>query len=61
MVIPASTAGEALQDAYITLGLDRFVYVQAEAPDLVARWIDAMHQQTLRRLKTERHSARFLP
>jgi hypothetical protein len=53
VVIPASTAGEALQDAYITLGLDRFVYLQAEAPDLVARWISALHQQTLRRLKTE--------
>jgi hypothetical protein len=53
VVIPASTAGEALQDAYITLGLDRFVFLQAEAPDLVARWIAALHGETLRRLETE--------
>ncbi len=60
-VIPASTAGEALQDAYITLGLDRFVYVQAEAPDLVARWIDVMHAQTLRRLQEERSFRQVSP
>jgi hypothetical protein len=53
VVIPAGTAGEALQDAYITLGLDRFVYLQIEAPELVARWIAALHQQTLRRLEAE--------
>lgn len=53
VVIPASTAGEALQDAYITLGLDRFVFLQAEAPDLVARWTAALHRETLRRLETE--------
>jgi uroporphyrinogen decarboxylase len=52
-VIPASWAGEALQDAYIALGLDWFVYLEAENADLVRRWLDALHAQTMRRLESE--------
>ncbi len=50
-VIPASMAGEALADSWIALGLDWFVYLEAEDPDLVQRWIDAQHRATMRRLE----------
>lgn len=50
-VIPASSAGEALADVYIPTGVDRFVYLEAEQPELVRRWLEARHQATLRRLQ----------
>ena len=53
-VIPATTAGEALADAYILVGLDRFVFMEAEDPELTQRWIDAIHSATMRRLQSER-------
>jgi uroporphyrinogen decarboxylase len=53
VVIPASTAGEALSGAFIKVGLDQFVYLEAEQPDLVARWLDALHTATMRRLQSE--------
>jgi hypothetical protein len=52
-VIPASGAGEALQEAYITIGLDWFVYLEAEDAELTRRWIEALHTQTMRRLESE--------
>jgi len=53
VVIPASTAGEALSGAFIGVGLDRFVYLEAEEPELVRRWLDALHGATMRRLQSE--------
>ena len=51
-VIPANTAGEALADAWILLGLDYFVYLQSEEPALTQRWLDAIHAHTMRRLQS---------
>ena len=53
VVIPASSAGEALSGAFIGVGLDRFVYLEAEQPKLVARWLEALHAATMRRLQSE--------
>jgi hypothetical protein len=52
-VIPASWAGEALQDAYITVGLEWFTWLEADQPELVRPWVDALHGQTMRRLRAE--------
>lgn len=52
-VIPASWAGEPLQDAYIRIGLDWFVWLDAEHPDLTRRWVDAIHANLMRRLQSE--------
>ncbi len=52
-VIPASWAGEALQDAYIRIGLEWFSWLYAERPDLLRRWIDALHLALMRRLQSE--------
>jgi uroporphyrinogen decarboxylase len=52
-VIPASTAGEALADAYIMVGLDRFVFLEVEEPVLTERWIEALHRRTMRRVQSE--------
>ena len=52
-VIPASWAGEALQDAYIRVGLDWFVWLDADDPILTRRWIDALHSRLMRRLQSE--------
>ena len=52
-MIPASGAGEALQEAYISIGLDQFVYLEAEDGELVRRWIEVLHAQTMRRLESE--------
>jgi uroporphyrinogen decarboxylase len=53
VVLPASMTGEALQDAYILLGIDHFIYRELDEPELIARWVDAQHQATLRRLQAE--------
>jgi uroporphyrinogen decarboxylase len=53
VVLPASLAGEAMQDAFILLGIDQFVFREAEDPQLIARWVDAQHQANLRRLQSE--------
>ena len=52
-VIPASSAGEALTAAYIDTGLDWFILLQAEQPDLVARWLAALHGVTMHHLQSE--------
>jgi len=52
-VIPASGAGEALQDAYILVGMDRFIFLELDHPELVSRWLEAQHQATMRRLQSE--------
>jgi hypothetical protein len=52
-VIPASTAIEAVCDAYNTVGIDQFVYLDAEDPELVRRWVEALHAQTMRRIGSE--------
>lgn len=52
-VIPASTAGEALSSAYIPVGLDQYVYLEAEEPELVMRWLEALHLQTMRQLQSQ--------
>jgi uroporphyrinogen decarboxylase len=52
-VIPASWAGEAMQDNYIEVGLDWFTWLDAERPELVQEWIAARHGQLMRRLQSE--------
>jgi len=52
-VIPASSAGEALTAAYIDVGLDWFVLLDAEEPALARRWVDALHGVTMRHLQDE--------
>jgi uroporphyrinogen decarboxylase len=52
-VIPASWAGEPLQDAYIRIGLDWFSWLYADQPALLRRWIDAIHTALMRRLQSE--------
>ncbi len=52
-VIPASMAGEALQDAYVRIGLDQFIFLEAEDAELTWRWVAALHAQTMRRLQAE--------
>jgi uroporphyrinogen decarboxylase len=60
-VLPASEASEALQDAYILLGLDQFIYLELEDPELIERWVDAQHQATLRRLQAEGNRSSISP
>lgn len=52
-VIPASWAGEPLQDAYIRIGLEWFSWLYAEQLHLLRRWIDAIHAALMRRLQSE--------
>lgn len=52
-VIPASWAGEPLQDAYIRIGLEWFSFLHAEQPGLLRLWIDAIHTALMRRLQSE--------
>ncbi len=52
-VIPASWAGEAMQDNYIEVGLDWFTWLDSERPELVQEWIAARHAQLMRRLQSE--------
>jgi hypothetical protein len=59
-VLPASTAGEALATAHITLGLDLFVLLEADEPTLVERWLGALHGQLLAELQADRESWRGL-
>lgn len=60
-VLPASLAGEALQDAHITLGIDRYVYFEQDHPDLIREWIASIHRYTLRRLQAQGSRADFSP
>ena len=53
-VIPASWAGEAMQDSYIEVGLDWFVWLEAEDRELTLAWIEARHDQLMRRLQSEK-------
>jgi uroporphyrinogen decarboxylase len=53
VVLPASETSEALQDAFILLGIDQFIFFELDEPDLIARWVDAQHQATMRRLQSE--------
>lgn len=52
-VIPASWAGEPLQDAYIRIGLEWFSWLYAENPDLLRQWLDSSHAALMRRLQSE--------
>ena len=52
-VIPASWAGEAMQDNFIEAGLDWFTWLDADKPELVQEWIEARHGQLMRRLQSE--------
>lgn len=52
-VIPASWAGEALQDSYIEVGLDWFIWLESEDQRLTLAWIEARHNQLMRRLQSE--------
>lgn len=52
-IIPASWAGEPLQDAFIRIGLDWFIWLDDDDPLLTRHWIDAIHQQLMRRLDAE--------
>lgn len=60
-VLPASTAMEALSAAYTALGLDLFIYLENEKPRLIKRWLEALHQQTLRRLSSEKDFHKISP
>jgi uroporphyrinogen decarboxylase len=61
VVLPASMASEALQDAYILLDIEKFIYFEQDEPDLLARWIDTWHQATLRRLQAEGNRSDYSP
>jgi hypothetical protein len=50
-VIPAETADEALTNVAIQVGFDQFIYLQADEPELVERWIDANHGRIMRQLQ----------
>ena len=52
-VIPASMTGEALQDAFISVGLEWFIWLEAEDAELTRRWVDALHGKTMRALQQE--------
>lgn len=60
-VIPASMASEALSAAYTLVGLDQFIYLEAEEPRLVQRWLQALHAQTMRALQSEAHCYKISP
>ncbi len=60
-MLPASGAGPALAKAWILLGLDWYVTLEAEGPDLVQRWIEARHQRTMRGLQSEIEPRRVSP
>ena len=60
-VLPATMAGEALTDCAILIGIEEFVYLEADEPDLVWRWVDAHHAKTLRRLQSEADCASISP
>jgi hypothetical protein len=50
-VIHASETGEPMQDAFIRIGLDWFVWLSDEHPELTRRWIDSIHGALMRRLQ----------
>lgn len=58
-VLPASGCGEALQDAYIRVGLDWFIYINTQSPQLVKEWLSARHSYTLRNIQSllQQHAA----
>ncbi len=60
-VLPASWAGEALQDCYIEVGLDWFVWLDSEEPALTQTWIEARHAQLMRRLEAESNCRQISP
>lgn len=60
-VLPASGAGPALAHAWIPLGLDWYITLEAEEPDLVQRWLAALHGHTMRRLQSEIEPRRISP
>jgi hypothetical protein len=60
-VLPASWAGEALQDCYIEVGLDWFIWLESEKPDLAQAWIAARHAQLMRRLQAEYNCRQISP
>lgn len=52
-VLPASMAGEALSEAYILLGLDRFVVIESQNHDLMERWCAALHHQVMESISSD--------
>jgi hypothetical protein len=60
-VLPASWAGEALQDCYIEVGLDWFIWLASEEPELTQTWIAARHAQLMRRLQAEYNCRQVSP
>jgi hypothetical protein len=60
-VLPASWAGEAFQDCYIEIGLDWFIWLTTEEPELAQAWINARHAQLMRRLQAESNCRRISP
>jgi hypothetical protein len=60
-VLPASWAGEALQDCYIEVGLDWFIWLASEDPGLTQTWIAARHAQLMRRLQAESNCRQVSP
>jgi len=60
-VLPATMVAEALTDCAILIGIEQFVYLEADEPDLVRYWINAHHQKTMRRLQSEAGCATISP
>jgi hypothetical protein len=60
-VIPATMAAEALTDCAIMIGIEEFIYLEADEPELVRRWVNASHQKTMRKLQSEAECSTISP
>lgn len=60
-VIPATMAAEALTDCAILIGIEQFIYLEADEPELINHWLEAHHQKTLRRLQAEAECSAISP
>lgn len=50
--VVAGTVGEAQEATYNSFGLERFIYLLSDRPDLAQAWLDAHHARTLSRLES---------
>lgn len=60
-VIPATMAAEALTDCAIMIGIEEFVYLETDEPELVNRWVNASHHKTMRKLQSEAECSSISP
>ncbi|MHB0875791.1 MAG: uroporphyrinogen decarboxylase family protein [Anaerolineae bacterium] len=49
--VVAGTVGEAQEATYNSFGLERFIYLLSDRPDLAQAWLDAQHAKTIRELE----------